>query len=68
MRMLQGCSNDFTRHIKTNTGQEVWVSQLSGDVESEVGAELDDVVSQVDARSASLLEGLLQQHRLQQRV
>ena len=44
------------------------VPQLGGDVEAEVLAVLDGAVAQFDAHGAALLEGLLQQQRLQHRV
>lgn len=44
------------------------VSQLGGDVEAEVGSVLDRGVAKPDARAPALLEGLLQQERLQNRV
>lgn len=44
------------------------VSQLGGDVEAEVGSVLDCGVPKPDTRAPALLEGLLQQKRLQNRV
>lgn len=44
------------------------VTQLGGDVEAEVGRVLDGGVSQADAQRPGLLEGLLQQQRLQDGV
>lgn len=44
------------------------VSQLGGDVEAEVGSVLNRGVAKPDARAPALLEGLLQQERLQNRV
>ena len=46
----------------------MWVAELGGDVELEVLGVLNGGVSQLDAQAAALLEGLLQQQGLQDRV
>lgn len=46
----------------------MWVAQLGGDVELEVLGVFDGGVSQLDAETATLLERLLQQQRLQDGV
>ncbi len=49
-------------------GQVVRIPQLGGDVESEIGRVLNDLIAEFDAQAAALLERLLQEQRLQQRV
>lgn len=55
-------------HLDGGLWQVVGVPQLGGDVEAEVGGVLDGGISQPDADAATLLEGLLQQQRLQDGV
>lgn len=44
------------------------IAKFGGEIESEVRAVLDDAVTEFHAQSSALLERLLQQQRLQQRV
>ena len=56
------------RHFDLELRQVVRVAQLGGDVELEVGRVLDGRVAQPDALDAGLLEGLLDEQRLERRV
>ena len=68
LQTLHGDHEVQQGHLDGGFRQVVRVPQLRRDVEAEVLGVLDGAVSQLDADAASLLEGLLQEQRLQDGV
>ena len=58
----------YETNLDSSFRQIVWIAQLRRHKQAEIGAELDDAVSQLNVQRSALLKRLPQQQRLQHRV